>query len=205
MQPSRNPVASTVPRRRAGIKPLPLFSIWLLYGLYRDSIGYIGLLEPLSAALAKAACQGVFGMRADTREDPGRCVAEAFADVFAPTPGAAPRVARFERPLAPLRGPAQFAAGPAPHFLAEQRFVGPAARVAQPQPHEVENLMDEDAVELLRVGGQLRVERDASFTDERAGVHTAAAVCERAADFQPDRFAVHGRERGADFGRRERP
>ena len=41
------------------------FNMWLLYGLYRDSIGYIGLFEPLAAALAKAAGQGVFAMRRD--------------------------------------------------------------------------------------------------------------------------------------------
>src|ERR1019366_1695827 len=175
-QPSRNPVASTVPRRRADIKPPLLFSIWPLYGLYRDSIGHIGLLEPLAAAFAKAAGQGGFAMGEDARKDPRRCIAEALADVLAPAPGAAPGVASCERPLAPLRGPAQLAAGPGPHFLAEQRFVRPAARVAQPQPREMEDFMDEDAGELLGVGGEFRVECDASFADKRAGVYLAAPV-----------------------------
>src|ERR1035438_9930502 len=114
-------------------------------------------------------------MRGYTREHPGRRIAEALADVFAPAPGAAAWVARRKRPLAPLRGPAQFAAGPAPHFLAQQRFIRPAARVAQPQPHEMENFMHEDAGELLGVGGQFRVECDTPFAEERAGVDRAAA------------------------------
>jgi hypothetical protein len=54
----------------------------------------------------------------------------------------------------------------------------------------MEDFMHEDARELLGVGGQFRVERDAPFADERAGVDWAAAVGEFAADLQPDRPPV---------------
>src|SRR5580658_8297671 len=196
-QPSRNPVSSTVPKRSADIESPLLFTIRPLYGLYRDSIGRTGLLEPLAAAFAEAAGQGVFAMRGDARKYPRGRVAEAFADVLAPALGAACGVARGEGLLTPLRRPAQFAAGAAPHFVAEQRFVRPAARVAQPQPNEMEDFMDEDAGELLRVGGEVRVECDAAFADECAGVDRTVAVGDFAADFEANGASLHGGEVGA--------
>jgi len=46
--------------------------------------------------------------------------------------------------------------------------------------------MHEDAGEFLGVGGQFRIECDAPFADERAGVDRAAAVGQFAADFEAD-------------------
>jgi hypothetical protein len=54
----------------------------------------------------------------------------------------------------------------------------------------MEDFMHEDAGELLGVGGQFRVERDAPFADERAGMDRAVAVGEFAANLQPDRPSV---------------
>jgi hypothetical protein len=56
------------------------------------------------------------------------------------------------------------------------RFVRPAPLVAQAQPNEMEDLMDEDAGEFFGVGGQISIERDASFPDERAGMNRTPAI-----------------------------
>ena len=58
----------------------------------------------------------------------------------------------------------------------------------------MKDFMHEYAGELPRVGGQLRVECDASFADKRAGVYGTVPVGERAADFKPHRVAVDGWE-----------
>jgi hypothetical protein len=46
--------------------------------------------------------------------------------------------------------------------------------------------MDEDAGELLRIGGQFGVECNAPLADERAGVGCTVPVAQFPADFEPD-------------------
>ncbi len=99
-----------------------------------------------------------------------------------------------ERPLAPLGGPTQFATGPVPQLLREEALVGPAARVAQPDPGEVEDFMDEDAGEFGGVGDEIGVEGDAPLTEEGSGVHGTAWIGKSTSDFEADGTSVDRRK-----------
>ena len=58
----------------------------------------------------------------------------------------------------------------AAQLRAQQRFPLPAQMVAQPEPDEMKDLMDQDAVQLAEVTEQTLFEIDATATQKRSGM-----------------------------------
>jgi len=102
--------------------------------------GSKGRLKPATAALPPALSQRDCVMAIDPRVDECGAVAEAFADVITPRPGARLRAGGF---LEAGRF-AELAAGSMQKFLRKQMAVFGTFSVAEPCPHEVKQFVDKD-------------------------------------------------------------
>jgi hypothetical protein len=141
--------------------------------LYRDPAVYAGSLEPLPALPTEPFKQSEFPV-IDAGEDPGGGIAEAFARIFAPAARAALEIGGGELLLPPLCGPAQFPVSPGVDLAREQVFISAAQRVSQPQPDEVEKLMDEDTSELCGIARERGFEHDAPLAQKGSGMDRPA-------------------------------
>lgn len=102
-------------------------------------------------------------------------------------------MARGEGEFAPLGAPAQFAGGV---FGAQKAFVAVTFWIAQAEPDEVGQFVDEDAGKL----GTGAVERNTAFAEESSGVHRPAAVAEPIGILYANRIAAQFGEARKDGG-----
>ena len=91
---------------------------------------------------------------------PSRGVAEAFADVAAPRGRAAAEVGAGEPALPPFRAPAELAGRARDKFPGQHALPAPASLVRETDPHEMEDLVDQDPLELPGAGQEFGVEQN---------------------------------------------
>lgn len=107
-------------------------------------------------------------------ERPGGGIAEALADVLAPAAGAAGHVGRAERAQPLFGGPTEFALGAPQHLVPQQFFPLAADWVAEPDPDEVEELMESDAGQLVRIRPESLIQHNPPVAEEACGVNFLA-------------------------------
>jgi len=88
--------------------------------------------------------------------------------------------------FAPLGAPAEFSPGAGFDFGAEEVFVTVPQRIAQAQPDEVGEFVDEDAGEL----GDCAIEGDAPFAEKGSRVNGAATIAQAAGMLDADGCAL---------------
>lgn len=140
------------------------------------------LREPLAAQGTVARRECKFLVLPDARIQPRRRIAETFAAVFAPLAGAAADSVRTQGVFSVFRGPSQFSARPCRNFPADQRLVRPAPSIPEPQPHEMKNLVSEDAGKLAGVA----IEGDAPLPQESASMHGSVPIAQAHMLMNPD-------------------
>ena len=122
-------------------------------------------MEPAGAPPAEAQRKGEFVVVAKAREKPRGGIAKALASV------AAPRRCRRQRRgscaihsrefvLAPFRAPAQFAGSVCAEFGSKHVLPTPARLIRQSPPHEMEDLMNQDAFEIAGRAQCLRIDQN---------------------------------------------
>jgi hypothetical protein len=132
-------------------------------------------MEPFGPAPSMPGCKGKFVVTANSGIHPASRVAEAFTKVLAPLWADEP-IGRFgEHPLAKFGRPAEFPSSMGGEFAANHLFIRCACLIAQPDPGEVKDLMQEDAHKFIRMMAQFAFEHDRALTDEGSGVNGLAA------------------------------
>ncbi len=94
-----------------------------------------------------------------------------------------------ERGFAPFRRPSQLAPRSAFNLSPQHRLPGMADRIPGAQPHEVEQLMNQNP----RKFGARAIEADSTLAQEAAGMHRTAPVAEAAREFNVDGTAAKSR------------
>ena len=146
--------------------------------------------KPSPADAAGGARQSEFVMIAQFGAQPGGGIAEALTYVTPPGGSAAADVGRLELLLAPFGAPSEFARTGACQFGLQHAFPAPTGLIRQPDPGEVENLVDQDAFEFAALGEDLGVEQNAAARNIRRGQVGA----EGTANFDADRTSSEGRQ-----------
>ena len=93
---------------------------------------------------------------------------------------------RAERVLSPFRAPPEFTPRPRRDFRAYDLFVSKPRRIAQPQPDEVGQLVDENPRKL----GTGAIQRDSTFAEKRPRMYRPTTVPQSAHDIHSNRCAV---------------
>src|SRR3989442_581092 len=119
-----------------------------LIRLYRQFPGFDGLAKPGPPQGTKPVGQCELPVPPHARIQPGGGVAEALATVLPPPEAARADIGSAQTPLPPLRRPAELSPRSCPPFVAQQVFKGATPRIAQPQPDEMKELMNENARKL---------------------------------------------------------
>ena len=138
--------------------------------------------KPSPADAAGGARQSEFVMIAQFGAQPGGGIAEALTYVTPPGGSAAADVGRLELLLAPFGAPSEFARTGACQFGLQHAFPAPTGLVRKADPGEMEDLMDQDALELAALGEDLGIEQNAAARNIRCGQMRA----EGAANFDAD-------------------
>lgn len=162
------------------------------------------IVEPAAARGAGAAREGEFVVVSEAGPAPGGRIAEAFAGVLAPAASTEAEVVPGQLLFEEFGGPAEFAADTGLHFAFEEGFPIVARGVAEADPDEVEEFVDEDAAALGGVAAQGGVEHEqtaarvAGGMDGCAGAgasfQAVADVAQVRAPLDADGFSVNGRE-----------
>ena len=158
--------------------------------LNRQWSSFHKMSEPIPPAGAKSRCECELLMRAAAGVEPSRRITKTLATIFAPSAAAVTPVSRSERGFAPFRGPTQLAARVGGQFCIDQILIRPAARIAQSQPHEMEQFVNENSRELLAAA----VQQDAARTEKGSGVNRAAQIDEAGPGPDPKHIACHPRQ-----------
>jgi len=136
-------------------------------------------LEPGSAVAAVELRKGELVVIAKSGEEPRGGIAETFAGVTAPGGGAACAIGTGELSFAPLRAPAEFT----PAELGLKNFFPTASGlVRQAQPGEMENFVDENAIEVVAIAKNLGVEQNEAARDGGRGKMRAEGAAKLDAD-----------------------
>ena len=142
--------------------------------------------KPSPADAAGGARQSEFVMIAQFGAQPGGGIAEALAHVAPPGGRAAADVGASKFVLAPFGAPSELARAlfgyGASELGLEDAFPTPAGLVRKADPGEMEDLMDQDALELAALGEDLGIEQNAAARNIRCGQMRA----EGAANFDAD-------------------
>jgi len=125
--------------------------------------------KPSPADAAGGARQSEFVMIAQFGAQPGGGIAEALTYVTPPGGSAAADVGRLELLLAPFGAPSEFARTGACQFGLQHAFPAPTGLVRKADPGEMEDLMDQDALELAALGEDLGIEQNAAARNIRCG------------------------------------
>lgn len=108
-------------------------------------------------------------MPAQSGAKPGGSVAEAFADVATPGGTATADIGTGQLILAPFRAPAEFTASARSQFGRKNAFPAPAGLVREPDPREVKNLVDQDALEFAGLDQEFGIEKNAAARNVGGG------------------------------------
>jgi hypothetical protein len=134
-------------------------------------------------------------MPPDPRIPPRRRIAEAFATVFAPSPRPICRVPHRQLPFPPLRRPSQFPPYSPAHLPRHHPFICAPPAIAQPQPHEVKQLMHENPGEILRIRHERFFKHHPPLTQKRSRVRDGpGSVQNRCLEFDAHRPPRHRRD-----------
>jgi hypothetical protein len=136
-------------------------------------------------------------MRAEAGVKPRRGVAKTFAGIAAPAGSAPASVGTFQLGFAPLRAPTELTWRAGGELFAEHVFPAPTFFIRETHPGEVEQLVDQDALELPAAGQHFGVEENEPARNRGGrGMGT-----ERAPHLDADRAAQERRQHGLAGGR----
>src|ERR1700680_2136800 len=99
-------------------------------------------------------------MSAEAGVEPRRGVTKTFAGIAAPAGSAPAGVGAFELGFTPLRAPAELARRAGGELFSQHLFPAPAFCIRETHPREVEQLVDQDALELPAAGQHFGVQED---------------------------------------------
>ena len=146
--------------------------------------------EPQAAPRPVSFGQRQFRMRRYTGVQPRGGIAEALANVFAPTAVPFGGIRRSERRFPPLRRPAELPASACAPLGRNQILEIAAQGVAKANPDKVKKFMRENAREL----GASAVERDATVAEKGSGMYGPTAVPQAGAHLDADGETREGGE-----------
>jgi hypothetical protein len=136
--------------------------------LYREPVAAKVRPEPGESRPAPDLRQS--DLRVDFAGDPGGGVAEAFTAVFAPSARATQDILSRQFFLAPLSGPARFAASPGIPFALEICLPRPPTLVSEPYPGKMKIFVQQYPAMLPWTGFQRVVENNQAASDVCSGV-----------------------------------
>lgn len=124
-------------------------------------------MEPLRARGPKTRLQRPFVVILQSRVKPGARIAEAFTNIFAPQPQGVtkPRIT-----FSHFGGPSEFTPSPLPELHAQEIRVGSSGRIPEPDPCEMQQLMDQNAAAFGGVRTEREIQHDLPFADVRGRV-----------------------------------
>lgn len=133
------------------------------------------LSQPALAAVPPTGCQRERSMRTNSGVKPSRSVAEALADVLAPTAGLLVAIMLPQTHLPGFGRFAQLATDSLRAFEDQQRRVFATQLISQAGPNEVKQLVNQNQAKKRGEAQQFSIEHNTTLADKAGGMHGSAA------------------------------